>query len=193
MKSMAPTLGKLLYDDSNTESARFYKSSTKKKLIASEAFMVGVWVLWLIIWWKGSGTVWTPLFDPLNIALFITICAFFIFAILELWNRHQVAITPTQIFENAIVCGKEREVYLFSDLEVVYWNPLFEYMIVLPKKDIKQRPFIIEKDLIYEKDKFKSILRERVRFDEEKDFTVKKALREKKRKKNQKNRSKVLP
>ena len=45
MKSMAPTLGKLLYDDSNTESARFYKSSTKKKLIASEAFMVGVWVL----------------------------------------------------------------------------------------------------------------------------------------------------
>ena len=129
----------------------------------------------------------------MNIALFITICAFFIFAILELWNRYQIAITPTQIFENAIVCGKEREVYLFSDLEVVYWNPLFEYMIVLPKKDIKQRPFIIDKDLIYEKDKFKSILRERVRFDEEKDFTVKKALREKKRKKNQKNRSKVLP
>lgn len=55
----------------------------------------------------------------------------------------------------------------------------------MPKKDIKQRPIIIDKDLIYEKDKFKSIIRERVHFDEEKDFTVKEVLREKKRKKNQ--------
>lgn len=81
-------LGKLLYDDSNTESARLYKSSAKKKLIASEAFIVGVWLFLLYCWWSQCNTMSACLSNLLSVLLLISICAFIILGIVTLLLRY---------------------------------------------------------------------------------------------------------